>query len=474
MSLEIELDKITKSNKKDLFELVSNINVMKYVGKGNVWTNEKTNKFINYCLKEENTNNKNTLFLKIINKNNGAFIGIIGIHKYEETDKDYELTYYIKKQEQGKGIGSNALKLMLNKFHEIHPNVKRVLSDTLSNNIPAQKSLIKNGFMFLKKVKRSGKDYFRYQYLFKFHKLLSVEYPYLKYFMKKSEMKKRFEKLKTLKFDQLNENKKVIHIDYNVYKEYNRITDYFTNECRMDCIFKGEITPFEYYQKNRGVVLLNSLIKNKFSYDKFEEYMYEESGMCNNFQVSIIMNIFSHFKPKRILDSSAGWGDRLVASIAYSQKNNSTVSYTGADPNKCLKPLYKKIIKELATEEEKKEKLFRVINKPFEKLTKKDLVGDYDLAFTSPPFWDLEVYENNKNQSIFGFKTEKEWVEGFLNKLAQINIDNLVKGGHLVIYVPDYKDFMDYMKNNKEVEYKGIIQFTTGGKMRNIYVWKKL
>ena len=66
---------------------------------------------------------------------------------------------------------------MLDKFHKIHPNVKSVVSDTLSNNIPAQKSLIKNGFMFVKKVKRSGKEYFRYKYLFKFHKLLSVEYP---------------------------------------------------------------------------------------------------------------------------------------------------------------------------------------------------------------------------------------------------------------------------------------------------------
>ena len=62
----IKLEKITKSNKKDLFELVSNINVMKYVGKRQVWSEEKTNKFINYCLKEENTNNKNTLYLKIV------------------------------------------------------------------------------------------------------------------------------------------------------------------------------------------------------------------------------------------------------------------------------------------------------------------------------------------------------------------------------------------------------------------------
>ena len=32
------------------------------------------------------------------------------------------------------------------------------------------------------------------------------------------------------------------------------------------------------------------------------------------------------------------------------------------------------------------------------------------------------------------------------NKLAYINISYLKKGGHLVIYVQDYKEFMDYME----------------------------
>ena len=48
-----------------------------------------------------------------------------------------------------------------------------------------------------------------------------------------------------------------------------------------------------------------------------------------------------------------------------------------------------------------------------------------------------------------GYKTEKEWTEGFLNKLADINISYLKKGGHLVIYVHDYKEFMDYMEKKR-------------------------
>ena len=45
-------------------------------------------------------------------------------------------------------------------------------------------------------------------------------------------------------------------------------------------------------------------------------YMFNNLDVIN-FQVSIIMNIFNRFKP--ILDSSAGWGDRLVASIIFTK-----------------------------------------------------------------------------------------------------------------------------------------------------------
>lgn len=478
---KIKLDKITQENKKDLFNIVSNLNVMKYVGSREVWSEKKTNNFINYCVKEENTNNKDTLFLKIVYTKSNKFIGIVGIHRQNyNKDKDFEVTYYLNKKEQGKGFGTKALGLLLDKFHKIHPDIKKVYSDTLSNNIGGQKSLIKSGFIFLKKIKRSGKEYFRYIYKFKFHKILSVKYPYLKYFLKKKEVKERFNEMKKLKFDQLLgkkfTDKLLIEIDYNKDARYNRVTDYFTNPCRMKCVFKGNISPLEYYTKNKGEVLKNSLIKNKFDYDKFEQYMFNNSNMCNNFQVSITLNIFNYFKPTKILDSSAGWGDRLLSSIAYSQMNNSKVSYLGFDPSTCLKPLYKKIIKEMTTKEEQEKCLFKVITKPFEKATKKDLKGDYDLAFTSPPFWDIEVYENHENQSIFGFKTEDEWVRGFLNKLADININNLIVGGHFVIYVLEYKEFMKYMKERRDIEYQGDILFKTGetGKERKIFVWKKI
>ena len=461
----MNLQHINKSDRKNIHSLVSNYNVMKYIGSRQVWSNEKLNRFIDYCVQEKNTNNSNNHFFKIVRDK--KFVGIIGIHR-DDKKSDFELTYYIHKADQGKGIGSEALLMMLRKFNKDHPNVKRVLSDTLTYNKAAQKSLQKNGFMFLKVVSRSGKKYSRFEYVFKYHKILQYKYPYLAHFMTKKECLARFEKLKSLKFDQLTNKNRTIIIDYKKDQKYNQITDYFTNPCRMDCVFKGNMSPLVYYQKNKGQVLKNSLKDGKFDYLKFEDYMYDRSNMCNNFQITIIMNIYKFFKAKRILDSSAGWGDRLVAALA------SDIEYVGVDPSKCLRPLYPKIIKTLTGDPKK----FQIISRPFEKITKKDITGKFNLAFTSPPFYDLEVYNSeNENQSIMGFNSEESWTEGFLNKLADINIGYLKKGGHFVIYVPEYSGFMEHMEKRKDVKRLEDIQYHNTGKTnkkRTIMVWKKL
>ena len=78
--------------------------------------------------------------------------------------------------------------------------------------------------------------------------------------MKKSECLARFMELKTMKFNQLTSKNRDIIIDYKKDQKYNQITDYFTNLCRMDCIFKGNMSPFEYYQKNKGDVFEKFII----------------------------------------------------------------------------------------------------------------------------------------------------------------------------------------------------------------------
>ena len=213
-------------------------------------------------------------------------------------------------------------------------------------------------------------------------------------------------------------------------------------------------------------LIKRSMQNKKFDIIKFESVMFEEkdSKFCNNFQSTIAFTLYKLFKAKNIFDSSAGWGDRLVAAIAYG------ASYTGVDPSKCLKPLYNEIINTLVTKNNLQK--YTIINKGIEDVTIKQ--GEYDLCLTSPPFFDVETYENNKNQSIKKFTTSNYWEKEFLIILADKNIEALKKNGHLLIYIPsNYKYFMNYMMKHKELQYCGIFSFKTP-KTRIIYVWKKL
>ena len=478
--MPILIEKISNKDKDDIRLLVSDIEVMKYVGGRKIWDNDKINNFLEYTLKEYKSKSKDNIFMKIVDDQGEylgkTFMGLIGIHKYDGED-GHSLTIMINKTYQGKGVGTSSISLILDKFREINKKVLFIISDTLDINIGAQKSLIKSGFIFEKIIDRSGKKYKRYHYYFSLDHIVKYDYPYLCHFLTEEKMLERFRKLQKYNpdFKQRDKNKFGfdIVINYDIDKEYNRITDWFTDVCRARCIFKGsKMTPYEYYRKNKGTILGKSLINDKeFYYDKFENAIYNSVKMCNNFQLTIIMNIYRYFNAKKILDSSAGWGDRLIAAFACG------ASYTGVDPSSCLNPLYKKIIRILSSETDNKLS-YNVISKPFEEVSKDELgKSDYDIAFTSPPFFDLEIYNEDDTQSVVGHNTQKEWVHNFLNVLADINIHYLKVNGHFVIYVPEYEEFMEYMRNRKDLKYCGeIVYYYThdNKKKRKIMVWQKI
>jgi hypothetical protein len=61
------------------------------------------------------------------------------------------------------------------------------------------------------------------------------------------------------------------------------------------------------------------------------------------------LNVLKLFRPRKWLDISAGWGDRLAAAIAYTQLSGGDFEkYLGTDPNECLQGGYRAMIDELA------------------------------------------------------------------------------------------------------------------------------
>tara|TARA_R110002074_G_scaffold401415_1_gene599506 strand:- start:2264 stop:3706 length:1443 start_codon:yes stop_codon:yes gene_type:complete len=480
MNNKLKILPIKKTDIKELSKITSNKSIMKFVGDGKSWSNNKTIKFIKYSIVEQNNNiNKRRVFYYKISLNK-KLIGIIGIHKYDN-ENDYNLTYYIGKKYQGKCYGTYALRLILKKLYKIKKSIGKVVSQVLVNNIGSQKSCKKAGFIFQKNIKRNGKKYKQYIYLFKLHNILKLDYPYLSEFISLTYLKKSFNMLK--KYSPIFKNgsnkgfKDGVKIIINFDKEriMNQITDYFTDICRVKCVFKGKKSPYEYYKQNKINIIKKSILGGKFNINKFENVMFNshDSKFCNNFQSTIAFTLYKLFKAKRVFDSSSGWGDRLIAAIAYG------CEYTGVDPSNCLEPLYKKIINTLTNPSTKSSTnssvnslKYRVIKSGIEDVKVKE--NYHDLCLTSPPFFDLEIYENSEGQSIKKFTTEKSWERDFLRILVEKNVKTLKKGGHLVLYIPSYyKDFMNYMKKHKKLKYVGIFSFLTP-KKRDIFVWVRL
>jgi hypothetical protein len=254
--------------------------------------------------------------------------------------------------------------------------------------------------------------------------------------------------------------------DLHLYK----ITDFFSEKCRIRCSFSGKKSPLQQF-KNR----IKHFEKIDFeSYEDFDIYFRETVLNCSNFPVPVAVEIYKFFKPKRILDFSAGWGDRLIGALAYSKR----IEYLGIDPSKCMKDIYKRIVRFF----EANPKKYRVIKKPFEDYQVEE--GYFDLVFTSPPFFNYEVYEKNKDQSIEKWKDGESWKTGFLFPALEKSYYSLRKGGHLVLYMENLKGF-SYLEEMKRCCYDlgfqfiGTIEWVNlearrkKEKIRKSYVWKK-
>jgi RimJ/RimL family protein N-acetyltransferase len=129
----IKLQDITFRDLKDIARLTSQYSVMKYIGDGRTWDFKKVKKFIKYCQKEsrQNDTERTNYYYKIVENN--KFIGIIGFHTFLKF-KNYYLSVYINPKYQGKGVYSNAMKLLLKCVAKHKPNVKYIVSLVYEDN----------------------------------------------------------------------------------------------------------------------------------------------------------------------------------------------------------------------------------------------------------------------------------------------------------------------------------------------------
>ncbi len=134
--------------------------------------------------------------------------------------------------------------------------------------------------------------------------------------------------------------------------------------------------------------------------------------------------IYEYFNAKRVLDPCAGWGDRLTGAMTAI----GVTKYVAFDPNRNLRPGYCKImeygghtVRELSEHKIHFSNDFEIHSLPFEIGSKMFADESFDIAFTSPPFFDYEMYNPSNPQY-------KDWIEEFYTPLFQ-QVCRLVKSG---------------------------------------------
>lgn len=227
------------------------------------------------------------------------------------------------------------------------------------------------------------------------------------------------------------------------FKNIDIITNFFTEEARMKAkVCKGKtegcMSPIEYWNKNlSNVITYLYTEKQDLNIYTLREAMFALCPEATLFKTTVAKTIYDIFKPKVILDMSSGWGDRLIASIAYSQTVNYDVKYFGYDPNSSLTQGYKDIIESLADDNKQN---FMVKTEPFETADLSYIKEDIDLVFTSPPYFDFEVYSDDSTQSIVQYPTFTNWCVNFLFRSLKLAFSKLRKDGYLVMHITDTKN----------------------------------
>jgi 16S rRNA G966 N2-methylase RsmD len=245
------------------------------------------------------------------------------------------------------------------------------------------------------------------------------------------------------------------------YHDFNMLSDMFQEESRMKCVvYSTKVSPWDFFHLYPGIIweYCMKMYNNTFP-ENLRESIWKLTKECTSFRPSLIMSIIQMFDSKSVLDFSAGWGDRLIGSMA------AGVDYYGVDPNPRNHKGYKDMIKMFAPKNHK----YKVIESGIEN-AKLPTNRNFDLIFTSPPYFDLEIYvkdseDGGKLQSTKN-KSEDSWFKNFLMPALKKCHKVLVPNGIMAININQkskhetyVKRMVDYISSLEDMIYLGVISY---------------
>ncbi len=166
--------------------------------------------------------------------------------------------------------------------------------------------------------------------------------------------------------------------------------------------------------------------------------MKKKVQLAGSFKPTVAKCLYRLFDAESVYDPSMGWGDRLLAFLA----TPHTKRYVGFDPNEKLHKGYKE---QLELYGKALEPIYG-IEKKVEMNASGAEVADFskyenqfDLVFTSPPYFDTEKYSDDESQSYLLYPKLDLWLEKFLFKMLSGAWTVLKDGGVLAMNIHDIR-----------------------------------
>lgn len=183
------------------------------------------------------------------------------------------------------------------------------------------------------------------------------------------------------------------------------------------------------------------------------------SSYVNEFQPYEARDIYKTYckNGDKILDPCAGWGGRMIGVYATLLKN---ISYTCVEPST---PTYNglKRLNEFLNETNLKVRV-KIIKNGFENVKLKS--ASFDFAFTSPPYFDTEKYNDENTQSYIKFNTFEKWVKSFYEPLILNTIKALKPKSTFLLNIGNKK--YDLIGTLKEICDKNDISYNITDKFK--------
>lgn len=134
-------------------------------------------------------------------------------------------------------------------------------------------------------------------------------------------------------------------------------------------------------------------------------------------------------KPVSVLDPCGGWGGRMIGCASI-----PNTRYVCCEPCNATYNGLVKLGKWLQTLQPSFK--FEPYTLPYEEFITYD---EFDIALTSPPYYDTEKYSDEETNSLNRYKTFEDWVEGFYKPLILNTVNRLKENAPFILNIGDRK-----------------------------------